>query len=194
MRLIAARLGDICRLAIGEIDRLWLGERRLGGGLENVVTGLPGEAKLAVPDRRDGQQRRPDHPLSPRNDRAIGREVAVIPSNSSFSISCSILKLNCSTGTSPSHINSPTIVNGSGSLPSGMSSGLPRSNSSFCLTPTTLTSYAATPASVGMLPSCVKLPSSSSSAASPASAGSSMIRIFFMVNLALPRIPNGPNL
>ena len=42
-------------LAIGEIDRLRLGEGRLGGGLENVITGLPSEAKLAVPGRCDGE-------------------------------------------------------------------------------------------------------------------------------------------
>ena len=55
MRMIAARLDGIFRLAICELDRFRLGERRLGRGLEDVCTGLPSEAKLAVPGRRNGE-------------------------------------------------------------------------------------------------------------------------------------------
>ena len=55
MRIIDARLDDVLRLAIGKFDRLRLIEGRLGGGLENVIASLPSEAKLAVPDRCDGE-------------------------------------------------------------------------------------------------------------------------------------------
>lgn len=55
MRIIDARLDDVLRLAIGKFDRLRLSESRLGGGLEGVCTGLPSEAKLAVPGRLNGE-------------------------------------------------------------------------------------------------------------------------------------------
>ena len=55
MRMIGAWLDNVLRLAIGKFDRLRLGERRLGGGLEWVRTGLPSEAKLTVPGRCDGE-------------------------------------------------------------------------------------------------------------------------------------------
>ena len=55
MRIIDARLDDVLRLAICELDRFRLSERRLGRGLEDVCTGLPSEAKLAVPGRRNGE-------------------------------------------------------------------------------------------------------------------------------------------
>ena len=58
MRMIGAWLDDVLRLAIGKFDRLRLSESRLGGGLENVIASLPSEAKLAVPGRCDGEQRR----------------------------------------------------------------------------------------------------------------------------------------
>ena len=55
MRMIGAWLDDVLRLAIGKFDRLRLSESRLGGGLEDVSTGLPSETKLAVPGRRNGK-------------------------------------------------------------------------------------------------------------------------------------------
>lgn len=55
MRMIGAWLDDVLRLAIGKFDRFRLSESRLGGGLECVRTGLPSEAKLAVPGRCDGE-------------------------------------------------------------------------------------------------------------------------------------------
>ena len=54
MRMIAARLDGIFRLAVCKFDRLRLSESWLGGGLEDVCTCLPSEAKLAVPGRRNG--------------------------------------------------------------------------------------------------------------------------------------------
>ena len=55
MRMISAWLDDVLHLAIGKFDRLRLSESRLGGGLEDVSTGLPSETKLAVPGRRNGK-------------------------------------------------------------------------------------------------------------------------------------------
>ena len=55
MRMIGAWLDDVLRLTIGKFDRFRLSESRLGGGLKCVRTGLPNEAKLAVPGRCDGE-------------------------------------------------------------------------------------------------------------------------------------------
>ncbi len=57
MRMVAAWLDDMLRLAVGEYDRLRLSESWLDCGLENVIANLPSEAKLAAPGRCDGEQR-----------------------------------------------------------------------------------------------------------------------------------------
>ncbi len=72
MRMVAAWLDDMLRLAVGEYDRLRLSESRLSGGLENVIASLPSEAKLAVPGRCDGGQRRSGQSFSMSENRAIG--------------------------------------------------------------------------------------------------------------------------
>ncbi len=55
MRMIHAWLNNELRFAIGNFDRLRLSESWLGGGLEDVCTGLPSEAKLAIPGRRNSE-------------------------------------------------------------------------------------------------------------------------------------------